>query len=196
MSTSIIVVILTHIPSIPYHDAPTFYRILCEQKFISCLALRFLILTVARTSEVRFARFDEIHDDVWILPAKRTKNGREHRVPLVDEATKVIKIAKNGNDQVLLFPSQRGLPLSDAAMAAFMKRAGYDARPHGFRATFRTWVEEQTDTAYEVKEAALGHVVDTGTVRAYQRSDRLEKRRELMVAWESCLIGEQINRPN
>lgn len=72
-------------------------------------------------------------------------------------------------------------------MSSFMKREGYEARPHGFRATFRTWVEEQTDTPFEVKEAALGHMVDAGVVGAYQRSDRLEKRRILMGMWSEFL---------
>ena len=66
--------------------------------------------------------------------------------------------------------------MSDAAMSAFMKREGYEARPHGFRATFRTWVEEQTETPFEVKEACLGDVVDDGVVKAYQRSNRLKAR--------------------
>jgi len=56
----------------------------------------------------------------------------------------------------------------------------YTYRPHGFRASFRTWVEEQTDTPFEVQEAVLAHKVDVGVVGAYQRSDRLEKRRVLM----------------
>ena len=51
---------VSHIPSIPYHDAPAFYNMLCQRDFVSCLALRFLMLTVARTSEVRLARFDEM----------------------------------------------------------------------------------------------------------------------------------------
>jgi integrase len=73
------------------------------------------------------------------------------------------------------------------ALSSFMKREGYEARPHGFRATFRTWVEEQTDTPFEVKESALGHNVDSGIVGAYQRSDRLEKRRRLMNDWSGFL---------
>ncbi len=179
----------THIPSIPYIEAPAFYQMLAKKEQVSCLALRFLILTVARTSEVRFARFAEIVDDVWVIPGSRTKNGKENRIPLVNEALRIIKQAKQSPHQELLFPSLSGKPLSDAAMSAFMKREGYEARPHGFRATFRTWVEEQTETEYEVKEAALGHTVDTGTVRAYQRSDRLEKRRGLMRGWEIYLLN-------
>ncbi len=72
-------------------------------------------------------------------------------------------------------------------MSAFMKREGYEARPHGFRTTFRTWAEESTDAAFEVKEAALGHHVDAGVVGAYQRSDRIKKRTELMVCWTRFL---------
>ena len=60
------------------------------------------------------------------------------------------------------------------AMSSLMKREGYEARPHGFRSTFRTWVEEKTDTPFEVKESALAHHVDAGVVSAYQRSDRLD----------------------
>ena len=178
-----------HIPSLPYKDAPAFYRWLSSKPVMSCYALRFLILTAARTSEVRFATFDEIDGDIWLLPPERTKTGQEHRVPLTDEALSVIEIAKQAGGQILLFPSVREKPMSDATMSRFMEREGYEARPHGFRATFRTWVEEQTDTEYEVKETALGHRVDSDVVRAYQRSDRLEKRRILMEKWAKHLIN-------
>jgi integrase len=72
--------------------------------------------------------------------------------------------------------------------STFMKREGFEARPHGFRTTFRTWAEEQTDAAFEVKEGALGHQVDAGVIGAYQRSDRLDKRRDLMSEWTNWLI--------
>ena len=68
-----------------------------------------------------------------------------------------------------------------------MKGDGYEARPHGFRSSFRVWAEEQTDTPFEVKEACLGHLVDQGVVGAYQRSDRLDKRRKLMNHWSQFL---------
>ena len=71
-----------HIPSLPYQEAPAFYRHLAAQNFPSAFALRFMILTVARTSEVRFATEAEINGDVWTLNGKRTKTGAEHRVPL------------------------------------------------------------------------------------------------------------------
>ena len=147
-----------------------------------------MILTVARTSEVRLATFDEIEGNVWTLGEDRTKTGREHRVPMSPEAMTVMQLSRQTDGQTLLFPTERGKSLSDAAMSAFMKREGYEARPHGFRATFRTWVEETTDTPFEVKESALGHKVDAGVVGAYQRSDRLEKRAHLMQTWAKYLV--------
>ena len=180
---------VTHIPSLPYGDAPAFFGWLQKQSSTSARALQFLILTAARTSEVRFATFDELDGDTWVLAPERTKTGHEHRIPLSSQALDLIVQQRADHDGQTIFPNESGKPLSDAAMAAFLKREGYDARPHGFRATFRTWVEEMTDTPYEVKETALGHRVDTKVVQAYQRSDRLEKRRVLMQAWADYLNG-------
>jgi integrase len=174
-----------HIPALPYEEAPDFYKWLRTVDGVSALALRFVILTLGRTSEVRFATRDEIDGSLWNLSAERTKTGVARRVPLVGEAQKIVERAGSP----YLFPAYKGKPLSDAGMAKLMKDNGYTARPHGFRATFRTWVEEQTETPFEVKEAALGHVVDTGVVGAYQRSDRLEKRRALLAKWEAFLLA-------
>lgn len=177
----------THIPSLPYQDAPKFYTWLCTLDHTAALALRFLMLTVARTSEVRLATFDEFENEVWTLSPERTKTGREHRIPITPEAARIIGLARERSPNNFLFPALKQQPISDMAMSSFMKREGYEARPHGFRATFRTWVEEQTDTPFEVKEAALGHMVDAGVIGAYQRSDRLEKRRTLMQQWSEWL---------
>ena len=176
-----------HIPSLPYREAPDFYRWLCGQDYTSALALRFLILTVARTSEVRFATMTEFEDDVWTLDPSRTKTATAHRVPLSAEAQRVVELCELAKGSALLFPSPRGKPMSDATMSRMMEREKMTARPHGFRATFRTWVEECTEAAYEVKETALGHQVGSDVERAYQRSDLLEKRRVLLEEWAAIL---------
>ncbi|MEL6709239.1 MAG: integrase arm-type DNA-binding domain-containing protein [Pseudomonadota bacterium] len=178
-----------HIPAMPYAEASKFYRWLCDQDHTAALALRFLILTAARTSEVRLANFNEIENGVWTLSPERTKTGREHRVPLTPEALAIVDIARERSSNEFLFPALRGKPISDMAMSTFMKREGYEARPHGFRTTFRTWAEEQTDAAFEVKEGALGHQVDAGVVGAYQRSDRLERRASLLIQWDRHIVN-------
>ncbi|MEE9381424.1 MAG: integrase arm-type DNA-binding domain-containing protein [Hyphomonadaceae bacterium] len=176
-----------HIESLPYTEAPAFYSFLCQLDTVSRLALRFLMLTVCRSGELRFATYDEVDGDVWTIPAKRTKTGKEHRIPLVPEALKVIELARNSDQQSLLFPSPSGKPLSDAAMAKLMTDNNYEARPHGLRATFRTWAENESDADWETKETALGHRVGSAVERAYQRSDLLEKRTHLLELWEAYL---------
>lgn len=130
---------------------------------------------VARTGEVRLAGFSEREGEIWNLPADRTKTGKARRIPLSSETASIVRHCKAVHEGDNLFPAYRGQAISDAGMSTLMKRQNFEFRPHGFRATFRTWVEEQTDAPFEVKEACLGHVVDTGVVGAYQRSDRLEK---------------------
>jgi integrase len=178
-----------HIPSLSYEEAPQFYRWLATEDGVSALALRFLILTVTRTSEVRLATFPEISENCWTIPPERTKTGVGRRVPLTNQSKQILVDARKRSKNEYLFPAYKGQPISDAAMAKLMKDHGYEARPHGFRATFRTWVEEQTDTPFEVKESALGHAVDQGVVAAYQRSDRFEKRQALLEKWEAFLLG-------
>jgi integrase len=62
-------------------------------------------------------------------------------------------------------------------------RDGRPIVPHGFRATFRTWAEDETHYPGAVIEQAMGHQVGTEVERAYRRTDVLEKRRALMADW-------------
>ena len=178
-----------HVPSMPYQDVPAFYEFLCQKEARTALAMRFLMLTVARSGEVRHAHWDEIYDDIWTIPASRTKQGTQHRVPLSNEALVVLEIAKRTRMNDMICPSQRGRPLADPMMSKFMKDNGFDARPHGFRATFRSWSEEKTNSTWETKELSLGHSVGNKVERAYQRSDLLDKRRVLLNEWADFLLA-------
>jgi len=62
----------------------------------------------------------------------------DFRVSLSDEAKRIITIAKDKTPNDFIFANHKGNILSDAAMSSIMKRAGIDARPHGFRSTLRT----------------------------------------------------------
>jgi len=119
---------VTHIPSMPYAELPAFYRWLSKHNHMSCLILRFLILTITRTSEVRLAIFKEIEGDVWHIPASRTKTGQQRRVPLYREMQSLIRKVQERH----VFTSPTGKPLSDAAMSQLMTRKGLLYRPHGF----------------------------------------------------------------
>jgi len=172
-----------HVPSIHWSEAPSFYASLSDGS-ITHLALRLLILTAARSSEIRFCNLSEIDEDVWTIPAERMKAGKEHRIPLSSAALEIIEQAKPFSQDGYLFPNvtRRGV-LSDATMSRMMKRRGLEARPHGFRSTFRTWCAEATDTPREVAETCLAHLSGGAVERAYRRTDFLQQRRELMELW-------------
>ncbi|MFV0410761.1 MAG: tyrosine-type recombinase/integrase [Paracoccus sp. (in: a-proteobacteria)] len=182
---------VTHIPAMPYQEVSAFYAFLKAKNTQAAIALRLLILTAARTSEVRAAAFDEfdLTAKLWTIPKERTKTGREHIVPLTDEAVAIVQTLRQQTDGDLLFPSRSGKPISDMAMSKLMRDAGYDCRPHGFRASFRTWAEECTDFPREVKEACLGHKVEGKVEAAYQRSERLVMRCSIISAW--CIFVSQ-----
>lgn len=156
------------------------------------LALEFLILTASRSGEVRNARWDEIDftEATWTVPAERAKQKRPHRVPLSARALGILEEAKTLQDRSgLVFPSQRGRPLSDMTLSKLVKELGFDADVHGFRTSFRTWGQEKTSFPREVQEAALGHKLGDTAEQAYARSDLFERRRKMMEAWDRHLSG-------
>ena len=152
------------------------------------LAFEFLVLTAARSGEVRAATWDEMDLDaaVWTMPASHTKSNREHRVPLSHRAVAILQEARRlGRD--LLFPSTRGRQLRDTAISRVLNDLGIAAVPHGFRSSFRDWAAEQTNARQDVIEASLAHLVRDPTVAAYARSDLFERRRRLLDDWAAYL---------
>lgn len=159
------------------------------------LAFEFLILTASRSGEVRGARWSEFDDGYtsWSIPGERMKAGREHRVPLSARAKALLKQVKaeRPDDLDLVFPSNKDTPLSDMVFTQLLRRLGMPFTMHGFRASFRTWGMEATSYPDEMLEFALAHVVGDQTVRAYARSDLVDKRRQLMQDWADYLRTTQ-----
>ena len=157
------------------------------------LAFEFLVLTACRSGEVRGARWEEIDlgARIWTVPSDRAKTSRPHRVPLSDRTIEVLRDAAGYRDTSgLVFPSARGLTMSDMTISKLIKELGIEAVPHGFRSSFRMWAAERTNIPREVCEFALGHVVGDEAERAYQRSDLFDRRRELMAQWAAYLTRD------
>ena len=154
------------------------------------LAFEFLVLTAARSGEVRGALWSEIDLDasVWTVPAARMKANRSHEVPLSPRAKAVLDAARAlENHSGLVFPSSRDHPLSDMTLSKLLKERGIQAVPHGFRSSFRDWASEETNHPREVFEAALAHAVKDKVEAAYARSTLFDRRRRLMDDWAAYL---------
>lgn len=178
----------TNIPAMDWREVPAFYEGL-NGGTVAERALRLLILTGARSGEIRGCNISEIEGDTWIIPAERMKAGKEHRIPLSQEAQTVIAEALPFAVGGLLFPGRGGSAISDMTMTALMRRRGLAARPHGFRSSFRTWCAEATDTPREIAETCLAHSTAGKVEAAYRRTDFLERRRVLMERWASHIAG-------
>jgi integrase len=90
----------------------------------------------------------------------------------------------------LIFPNPEGGVFSANAMLGLLDRLSYGhVTVHGFRSTFATWAEECTDYPDGVREAALAHKYKSETTAAYQRGQKLEKRRALMRDWADFVVS-------
>ena len=174
--------------AMPYEQLPDFLTKLSLVYTVPALALEFTILTVARTNETLGAKWSEFDFDegVWTIPAERMKSKQVHRVPLSDTVLGILRKAELYRKLEYVFPgTKKGKPLSNMSMAMLLRRLYPEkCTVHGFRSTFRDWCGDQTNFPREIAEAALAHKVGNKVEQAYRRRDAIEKRRELMIAWD------------
>ena len=153
-------------------------------------AFEFLVLTATRKSETLEASWNEIdlESRTWIIPASRMKAGREHRVPLSDRAIEILRQVKGRRSTGYIFHSS-GSPIDGNTMNKMLSKAGIQASPHGFRATFKGWAME-TGQDHTATEFAQAHLVRDKTEAAYAHTtDLFEIRRKMMQEWSEYLNG-------
>lgn len=198
-------------PSLPYKDVADFYAALATRATATSRALQLLLLTAVRTDAVRRAEWDEfdLSAALWTIPIAHLKDKRTRtepfRVPLAPQVVRMLERWRQESMGSFVFLGQsRAKPISNMAMLSFLKklnvggegkvrwrdpRDGRPIVPHGLRATFRTWAEDETHFPHAVIEQAMGHQVGTKVERAYRRTDVLEKRRSLMQEWAAVCFS-------
>ncbi len=187
--------IVQHMRALPHRDVAAAIATVRDSGAMPVvkLAFEFLVLTAARSGEVRLATWSEIdtEDHVWTVPATRMKAKREHRVPLCRRAVEILDAARSLSAAgPLVFPSRGGKPFAKTTLPTLLQQLPIAAVAHGFRSSFRDWAAEETDHPREVVEAALAHVVRNRVEAAYARSDLFARRRRLMDDW-GAYLGEE-----
>ncbi|MFP5330100.1 MAG: tyrosine-type recombinase/integrase [Alphaproteobacteria bacterium] len=185
--------------AMPYAKLPNFMANLREADIsVGNRALQFLILTAARSGEVRQVQRKEIdlEQGEWRVPAEKAKAAKVHIVPLVPAAVAIVNELDElfaPKDDDLVFPGLKG-PMSDATMAKVLRvNKGGDYTVHGFRSTFRDWAADH-GFADSWAEAALAHSNPNKTEAAYRRTTFFEQRRDkLMPAWASFVLADKSN---
>lgn len=176
---------IQHHKALPWQEINPFIQGLRQRKGTAARAVEFLILTAVRSGELRGATWDEIDMDTktWTIPAERMKAGREHTVPLCNDAITLLNALPRFEDNNLVFPGARGGVLSDVGLTKPIRAMGHKETVHGFRSTFRDWCAESTNYPNEVAEMALAHTIGNAVEKAYRRGDLLAKRTRLMADW-------------
>jgi len=165
-------------------------------------ALRLLPLLLLRPGELRQGEWAEIDlaGSTWAVPAARMKRqkvgklyGKPHLVPLARQAVAILEelqpITGRG---AMVFRGERSheRPMSDAAINAALRALGFSADEvtgHGFRATARTMLVERLGVAESVVEAQLAHAVRDNLGRAYNRTEFVAERVDMMQRWADYL---------
>ena len=186
--------------TIPYEDVPNAVAAVRNSPTDepTKLALQFMVLCAARSREVCSAEWHEIdlEEQVWDMPAVKTKAQRSRRVPLSDQAVEILNEARPITNGVgLVFPSTRSVRqgdpkrLPDPAFNTLWRRLQLPGVPHGLRSSFVNWAMERPDQPIAMAQAILGHIVGTGTgigierTFAFTNSGVIETERRLLQNW-------------
>ena len=185
--------------SLPISELPEFLQKMDADKATApstSLAMKFIILTFVRTSELRFADWQEFEinstEPLWVIPAERMKMRKTHHVPLSRQAVSILKeMEQYSGQEGYVFPQfyNRKKPMSENTLLYFSNRLGYAGRNtiHGFRALASTVLNESRKWHPDVIERQLAHQESNKVRSAYNRAEHLDERRKMMEWWSDYI---------
>lgn len=197
-----------HYPALPFSRFPEFLERLAAYRgrTMTRIAVEFLLLTFVRSSELRFARWDEFDFDraCWRIPAKREviegmryshrgmKMKEEHIVPLSRQALILLDELKQlSGDNPCLFPGDHDPKrvMSENTVNNALRAMGYDTKTevcgHGFRTMARGALGESGLWTEDAIERQMSHSERNNVRAAYIHTSKNLDERQLMIQWWS-----------
>jgi integrase len=168
----------------------------------------FIAATAVRAGTARLAKWSDINLDqcIWTPPLVDLKDGKHHKrpfiAPLNDVALDVLECMRARASSRYVFANAASGPIGENAITGLVRklhrchddwRDPHTGKPftvHGFRASFRTWVEDVRRNDGSLAELTLGHRVHGEVAARYIRTGLVEERRALLGAWSHHLRGE------
>ena len=150
--------------------------------------LKIMILTGKRRGEVAGMTWDELDLDqlIWTLPAARSKNERDHRMPLPPLAVRILNAQPRIEGNPLVFPGRRqDRPIS--GWTKFQRQVQKTSRVpdltfHACRHTLKTRLGE-LGVPPHIKDKLLHHAPPRSAGEAYDHYDYLPEQREAIEKW-------------
>jgi integrase len=201
-------------PAVEWRRAPEVIDELSRLDGVVAACLRFIIATCVRAETARLTKWRDIdlEKNIWTPTRPDLKDGKHRKasfvVPLNDLALDVLKSRRSSSPYV--FERADGQLVHDMDLVCLvrsLRRAHDDWRDpdskkpfttHGFRASFKTWSREANVRlaspipVRELAELVLGHRIGSDVEQAYDRSDILDGRREILDLWSSHCRGAKI----
>jgi integrase len=197
-------------PALDYREAPAFMGALAEVRTPAARLIEFIILTASRSGAARLTRFDQIDVDkrLWRIPASQLKDSGyrsgDFVVPLSSAALAAVEAmrANKASPSPYVFAGNDGDgPLKEDRLTTLIRnlrrkggwRDPHSERPiviHGFRASFRTWVETTRRYDKDFAEISLGHKVNGEVAARYIRTGLIDERRKLLDEWARHCAGQ------
>jgi integrase len=181
-----------HHKSLPFQYVPELIFRLHQRQVRStaAAALEFLILTATRREETLGMRWSEVDlfNAIWTLPKERTKQNREHSVPLSQRCMEILSFRNEYRTNDFVFTGYKGRALALESMREVLRKMEVLVTVHGFRSSFRDWAAENRPLEERyLHELCIGHKVKGQQESPYWRSNMLKRRRLIMDAWaEYC----------
>ncbi|MDW0618498.1 tyrosine-type recombinase/integrase [Mannheimia haemolytica] len=190
-----------HNPTIHPKELPQFLAALRDYNlsFQTKMLIKWQLLTMTRPREASETLWSEIDLEArtWTISAERMKMKRPHIIPLSRQAVEILeRMRKITGHSPFVFQSEMKprQPMNSQTANRAIGLLGYAGTltAHGMRSIASTYLNEQL-VNYDVVEACLAHVIKDQTRKAYNRSDYLEQRVDVMQQWadyvESCSTG-------
>jgi integrase len=162
--------------------------------FRTCCALKLLPLLMVRTGELRAAEWAEFDfkDKLWRIPGHKMKMGRDHLVPLSQQAIEILLQLREvtGYGKYLL-PGRRSdsRVMSENTVNAALRYMGFareEMTGHGFRSMASTRLNEMGFRADIIKKQ-LAHEQENSVRKVYNRAEYLDERRDMLQKWADYL---------
>jgi integrase len=200
-------------PALDFRQAPAFMAELVEVGTPAARLIEFIILTASRSGAARLCRYDQIDANkrLWRIPAAQLKDSN-HRsgdfvVPLSPaalaavETMQLINSRRHKPSRYVFAENDGDGPLREDRLTTLIRnlrrksgwRDPHSERPiviHGFRASFRTWVETTRRHDKDFAEISLGHKVNGEVAARYIRTGLIDERRKLLDEWARHCSGQ------
>jgi integrase len=168
-----------------------FWAQLRKVEGLAARALEIVMLTGARSGEARGMLWSEIDLDaaLWTIPGSRMKAGKEHIVPLSQQAIRLLSAMPRRVGTDLVFWNARGKAFDAVTLRRLLRDMGVsesEASVHGFRSCFVSWVRD-TGRNEALGQVAIAHAVGSKVDRAYQKGKAIDLRFTLMQDWANYL---------